>query len=38
MAHFVVVSISLFLFLLGCMFDARACDLSFLSVERYEGV
>jgi hypothetical protein len=30
----VFVSISLFLFLHDCMFDARACDLSFLSVER----
>ena len=24
----------LFLFLLKCMFNARACDMSFLSVER----
>ena len=24
-----------FLFLFECMFDVRACDLSFLSVERF---
>ena len=33
--NFVVVSIHLLLFLLECMFDAKICDLSFWSVERF---
>jgi hypothetical protein len=33
--HFVVVSIYLFLFLLECIFDARECVLSFLSIEEF---
>ena len=33
--QFVIVSISLFLLLLECIFDAKTCDLSFLSVERF---
>lgn len=32
---FVVVSIICFLFLLECIFDARACDWSFLNVDKF---
>ena len=31
--HFVVVSV--YLFLLKCMFNAKLCDLSFLNVEKF---
>ena len=32
--HLIVVSIYLFFFLLECMFDAKSCNLSFLSIKR----
>jgi hypothetical protein len=34
-AYFGVISIFIFIFLLECMYDARACNLSFFIVERF---